>query len=135
MDQEMSGVRLDHATINTVDLAASLQFYERFLGFKPGWRPELGIGGAWLYAQGGDYPILHLIERPADPQGGMFDHIAFRARGLEAYLTKVKSSGCYYTAMAVPETTLVQIQHRDPNGVLIEIAFEGEPLDASEVRR
>jgi len=131
----MHGLRLDHATINTADLAASLDFYEHFLGLKPGWRPELSVDGAWLYAQGGDYPILHLIERPAVAKGGMFDHIAFRATGLEAYLIKIKASGRHYTAMAVPETTLVQVHHRDPNEVLIEITFDGEPLDAEEERK
>ena len=128
----MHGLRLDHATINTTDLRASLAFYERFLGMKPGWRPPFAIGGAWLYAEGGDYPILHIVERARPAEGGNFDHIAFRGSNLgAAYLAKLKDAGETYEAQPVPETGLVQVHHRDPNGVLIEVNFEGEPLAAA----
>jgi catechol 2,3-dioxygenase-like lactoylglutathione lyase family enzyme len=130
----MTALRLDHATINTADLAASLAFYAEHLGLRPGWRPRFDVGGAWLYAQDGDYPILHLIETAPGPDGGMFDHVAFRCRDLPAYLARVKASGAWYRAVPVPETRLTQIHHRDPNGVLIEATFEDEPLDPTELR-
>ncbi|HEV2363542.1 MAG TPA: VOC family protein [Caulobacteraceae bacterium] len=126
----MHVVRLDHATINTSDLAASLKFYERYLGMKPGWRPAFDIGGAWLYAEGGDYPILHLIERQRPFEGGNFDHVAFRGSNLKAYLAKLNAAGEPFEAQPVPGTRLVQVHHRDPNGVLIEVNFEDEPLEA-----
>jgi catechol 2,3-dioxygenase-like lactoylglutathione lyase family enzyme len=129
----MHVIRLDHATINTADLAASLVFYNHFLGLNPGWRPPFDIGGAWLYPQGGDYAILHLIERAKISKGGMFDHVAFRGKGLGEYLAKVKGTGSWYTATQVPDTLLVQVQHYDPNQVLIEVNFENERLDASDV--
>lgn len=127
-------VRLDHATINTADLEASLAFYAHFLGLRPGWRPPFDVGGAWLYAEGGDYPILHLIETQTSPSGGMFNHVAFRSVGLDAYLERAKAAGVSYTVSQVVETSLVQVQHHDPNGVLIEVNFDGEPLADSEVR-
>jgi catechol 2,3-dioxygenase-like lactoylglutathione lyase family enzyme len=130
----MHVIRLDHATINTADLAASLRFYEHFLGMKPGRRPDFGIGGAWLYPEGGDYPILHLIEAGSRPAGGMFDHVAFRGSGLAGYVDKVKAAGGWYRATPVPETNLVQVQHRDPSGVTIEVNFADEPLDPAELR-
>jgi catechol 2,3-dioxygenase-like lactoylglutathione lyase family enzyme len=130
----MTALRLDHATINTADLAASLAFYERHLGFKPGWRPAVRRGRRLALPEGGDYPILHLIEAPARPEGGMFDHVALRCTGLAAYLERVKADGAWYRAVPVPETRLVQIHHRDPNGVLIEATFEDEPLDPGELR-
>ena len=126
-------LRLDHATINTSDLKGSLAFYEHFLRMKPGFRPNFSVGGAWLYAEGGDYPILHLIGIKESSRGGMFDHIAFRGKGLSAYLAKVKASGDWYRATPVPETDLVQIQHKDPNGVMIEVNFENETLAAADV--
>jgi catechol 2,3-dioxygenase-like lactoylglutathione lyase family enzyme len=130
----MHVIRLDHATINTADLRASLVFYEHFLGFKPGWRPPFDISGAWLYPEGGDYPILHLIERDkVTPKGGMFDHVAFRGKGLREYLAKVKAAGGWYLADSVPDTPLVQVQHFDPNQFLIEVNFENERLEASDV--
>ena len=130
----MSNVRLDHATINTLDLEASITFYEQFLGMKAGWRPDFAVDGAWLYPQGGDYPIVHLIVRERPTDGGKFDHVAFRSHDLSAYLDKVKASGSWYSAMPVPETTLVQVQHYDPNGVLIEVNFDGEEIDLNEIR-
>jgi catechol 2,3-dioxygenase-like lactoylglutathione lyase family enzyme len=130
----MHVIRLDHATINTADVAASVAFYGHFLGMAPGWRPPFNVGGAWLYPSGGDYPIVHLIEAKRAPDGGMFDHVAFRGEGLAGYLAKVKASGGWYRATPVPGTGLVQIHHRDPNGVLIEVNFEGEPLDPAELR-
>jgi catechol 2,3-dioxygenase-like lactoylglutathione lyase family enzyme len=130
----MHVIRLDHATINTADLRASLAFYGHFLGMKPGWRPPFDIGGAWLYPEGGDYAILHLIEREkVTPKGGMFDHVAFRGTGLGEYLAKVKATGGWYLAAPVPGTPLVQVQHFDPNQVLIEVNFENERLEVSDV--
>ena len=94
----------------------------------------MAIEGAWLYPRGGDYPILHVIVRDREPSGGMFDHIAFRSVGLASYLEKVKASGAQYNAMPVDETNLVQVQHRDPNQVLVEVNFEGEAIDPLDVR-
>lgn len=130
----MHVIRLDHATINTSDLRASLAFYEHFLGMKPGFRPTLSIGGAWLYPEGGDYPILHLIEKEREAVENRFDHVAFRSVGLASYLSKVKATGEWYNAMPVPETPLVQVQHYDPSRVLIEVNFENEPISPDEIR-
>lgn len=128
-------VRLDHATINTADLTASVAFYGHYLGLKPGWRPPFNMGGAWLYPEDGSYPILHLIAREKSAaRGGNFDHVAFRGKDLKAYLAKVKSSGDSYTVSPVPGTKLVQVQHYDPNQVLVEVNFEDEPLDPTELR-
>jgi catechol 2,3-dioxygenase-like lactoylglutathione lyase family enzyme len=128
-------IRLDHATINTVDLTASVSFYRHYLGLSPGWRPAVSIGGAWLYPEGGDYPIVHLIARKESlPKGGMFDHIAFRSKDLRGYLRKLKSAGAWHAATPVPGTKLVQVHHHDPNGVLIEVNFEDEPLDTEETQ-
>jgi catechol 2,3-dioxygenase-like lactoylglutathione lyase family enzyme len=128
-------VRLDHATINTADLDASVAFYGRYLGLKPGFRPDFGIGGAWLYPEDESYPIVHLITRAeTKASGGMFDHVAFRSKDLMSYLAKVKSSGDWYTVTPVLGTNLVQVQHFDPNHVLIEVNFADEPLDPAEMR-
>jgi len=126
-------VHLDHVTINTSDLDATLEFYAHFLGLRPGPRPDFAVGGAWLYADGGDDPILHVIVRDRPAGGGRFDHVAFRSVGLADYLAKVKASGAWYKATPIRETTLVQVQHHDPNQVLIEVNFDGEPIDPAEI--
>ena len=128
----MKGLRLDHATLNTVELETSLAFYHHFLNLTPGWRPDFGFDGAWLYPEDGDYAILHLIEGDAPAGSGRFNHIAFRGRDLGGYLAKVKASGAWFQAVPVPGTPYTQIHHFDPNGVKIEVLFE-EPLGAGEI--
>ena len=129
----MQGVRLDHATINTANLAESVAFYGHFLGLRTDFRPDFGFGGAWLYAEDGDYPIVHLIEISSPTEGpGMFNHIAFRGHDLPAYLDKVRAENCWFEAVPVKETPLTQVHHFDPNGVRIEVVFE-EPLGAVRV--
>ena len=128
----MRGVRLDHATIDTDDVEASVAFYGHFLGLKRGWRPNWSVGGAWMYAQDGDYPILHLLERPRRTGETMFNHVAFRGEGLQAYLERVRAAGCWFEARPVDETPYTQVHHFDPSGVRIEILFE-EALGADVV--
>jgi len=129
----MPVITLDHVTIRTTELAATVEFYGRFFGLRPGFRPPFPTGGAWLYAEGGNYPILHVIETDV-LQPGMRDHVAFRVSGLPEYLDKVKAADAAYMAITVPETNLVQVQHRDPNGLLVEATFEDEPIQPEEVR-
>ena len=124
----MRGVHLDHATINTVDLEGTIEFYDEYLGLRTGFRPDFGFPGAWLYAEDGDYAILHLIGITEVHQpGGNFDHVAFRGVGLSAYLEKLRSNGQEFTMSAVIQTPLSQVHHLDPNGVKIEVTFE-EPI-------
>lgn len=130
----MRGVRLDHATINTRRLPETIAFYGHFLDLKPGWRPDFGFPGAWLYPADGDYAIVHLIQTGAENPGGMFDHIAFRGENLSAYLEKVDAAEGWFQALPVPGTPYAQVHHYDPNGVKIEVTFE-EALAAPVERR
>ena len=128
----MKGVRLDHATIDTDDVEGSVAFYREFFDLRPGWRPEWDVGGAWLYAEDGNYPILHLLERPKVDGAGMFNHVAFRCVDLPAYLEKVRAKGCWFEARPVEGTLYTQVHHFDPNGVRIEAIFQ-EPLGAERI--
>lgn len=124
----MRGVRLDHATIKTAEVEATVEFFGEYLGLRQGFRPDFGFPGAWLYAEDGDYPIVHLIGVDKSNEGkGNFDHLAFRGENMAAYVDKLRANGAEFTMMAVPETPLSQIHHHDPNGVKIEVTFE-EPV-------
>ncbi len=50
---------LDHYTIRTADVDASVAFYVDVLGLRNGKRPAFTVPGAWLYC--GDSPAVHLI--------------------------------------------------------------------------
>jgi catechol 2,3-dioxygenase-like lactoylglutathione lyase family enzyme len=126
----MRAVRLDHATINTADVNATVDFFNEYLGLRPGFRPDFGMPGAWLYPHDGDYPIVHLIgvEQPPSP-GGSVDHIAFRGEDLPRYVEKLRANNQEFRVQAVAETPLSQVHHYDPNGVKIEVTFQ-EPVPA-----
>jgi catechol 2,3-dioxygenase-like lactoylglutathione lyase family enzyme len=121
---------LHHATINTLRLAETIAFYSEVLGLEPGERPDFGFGGAWLYSEGTDDAIIHLIECVSLPeaQGGPFDHVAFRYVNLREYVRTLEQRGDWYCAARVTGTQLTQVHHFDPNGVRIEAVFE-ELLD------
>ncbi len=131
----MQGVALHHVAIRTLDVAATTAFYADMLGLRSGPRPPFPGPGVWLYAADGTMPILHVVEVTAGAPGAtaLFDHFSFAGRGLSGYLAKVKDRGLPYSVIPVPETPYVQVQHRDPNGILIEVTFEGEQLPEEEV--
>ena len=130
----MQGPRLDHATIRTTKLNETVAFYQDFLGLRAGWRPPLGSGGAWLYADGRDYAQLHVIEVGNDlGQGGMIDHVAFRSSDLIVYLSKLRAGGIAFKADRIPETPYTQVLFSDPNGIILEVNFE-EVVDEALLR-
>jgi catechol 2,3-dioxygenase-like lactoylglutathione lyase family enzyme len=121
----MHGLKLDHATIRTARLQETIAFYGEYLGFRVGWRPSVLRSGAWLYAEGSDYPQLHVVETARDAgRGGMVDHIAFRATGIIAYVEKLRAGGRAFKADRIPETPLTQVLTADPNGIIVEMTFE-----------
>ena len=118
---------LDHCTINTADLDASVAFYTEVLGLRNGERPPFGFPGAWLYC--GDHPVVHLIggSRRTEAGTGAIDHIAFRASGLKEYTRRLGERGIPFKERDVPGQPLYQLFLEDPDGVTIEINFRDEP--------
>ena len=81
----MPATAMNHFTILTDDVDATIAFYGEFLGIAPGDRPPFDFPGAWLYANG--QPILHVIGgRPTEElKAGVIDHMAFSARGTRSH--------------------------------------------------
>ncbi|MDA0238004.1 MAG: VOC family protein, partial [Proteobacteria bacterium] len=86
----MPATSMNHFTILTDDLDATVTFYQEFLGLEPGERPPLKFPGAWLYA--GKTAVLHVIAGKTlpEPPEGVIDHIAFSATGLIETVDKLK---------------------------------------------
>ena len=123
----MHGLRLDHVTIRTAKLAETVDFYREYFGLSIGWRPPFppSVPGVWLYAQGSDYPQLHVIETSEDVgRGGMIDHIAFRGTGLVDYVEKLRAGGQAFEAKRIPAMPYTQVHISDPNGIILEMTFE-----------
>lgn len=132
----MSPLRLDHVTLSSGRMDETVTFYGEILRMRPGFRPPLEangvkVGGVWLYADGGDYPILHIIDRkPEDGPTGAFNHFAFRGTGLLAFLDHLRAHAVDFKAAPVADTADTQVHFFDPNGVKIEMIF-AERVDPS----
>lgn len=124
---EMQALSLDHYNVYCKDLAASLHFYERYVGLKAGQRPPLPFPGAWLYAD--EKAVLHLIAESGrvDEGSGAIDHIAINCSGIRAAIDRIKADKLPVDVRLVPGLPLQQVFLRDPDGVLIELNFMGEP--------
>jgi len=117
----MSAIRINHVSVNAVDLDASVAFYTDLLGAKPVPTPNFGIRVRWLAI--GDTQ-LHLFERDTTPPS--HHHFALtvhdfvpvyrRAGELDAY-----DRGAFgHHFFELPGDT-AQLYVRDPAGNLVEI--------------
>ena len=119
---------LDHYTVLTEDVAASVGFYETVLGLKNGERPPFAFPGAWLYID--DHPVLHLIGRDevAGDGTGHFDHVAFRCNDYPAIKARLDENSVDYEERTVPRLEMNQIFLTGPEGVKVELNFMPEDL-------
>jgi catechol 2,3-dioxygenase-like lactoylglutathione lyase family enzyme len=124
---------MNHFTILTDNLPGTLAFYDEHLGLKPGARPPFTFPGAWLYAEGGNQAILHVIAgvEPKVLVKGVIDHMASTGRDLPATVRKLKERGVGYELRRLPEYGTWQLFFHDPNGAKVEIDFDpAEPAPA-----
>jgi len=123
----MAVTAMNHFTILTDDLPATLAFYEEHLNLKAGARPPFTFPGAWLYADGGKGkdPILHIVagKQKKDLVKGVIDHMAFSGRGLAGAVGKLKARDIAYELCKLPAYGTWQLFFHDPNGAKVEIDF------------
>jgi catechol 2,3-dioxygenase-like lactoylglutathione lyase family enzyme len=124
----MTVTAVNHFTVLTDNLPATLAFYEEHLDLKPGARPPFTFPGAWLYADGGKGkdPILHIVaginkERLVK---GVLDHMAYSGKGLAGAVAKLKSKSIPYELRRLPEYGTWQLFFHDPNNAKVEIDFD-----------
>ena len=117
---------MNHFTILTDDLPATLAFYDEHLGLKPGARPPFAFPGAWLYAEGGEEAILHVIADASRGalRAGVIDHMAFSGRGLADAVAKLRARGVVHELRRLPEYGTWQLFFHDPNGAKVEVDFD-----------
>jgi catechol 2,3-dioxygenase-like lactoylglutathione lyase family enzyme len=122
----MPAIAMDHFTILTEDVAATVAFYSDVLGLSSGRRPPFNFPGAWLYGSG--RPILHVVggrALPEDPQG-VLDHMAFSATGLRDTIARLDKRKVPYELQHLPGSSLWQLFFFDPSGARVELDFRGE---------
>lgn len=131
---------LNHINIRTDKMEETKDFYVDVVGLKVGYRPPFDNHGYWLYC--GDTAIVHLS--PSEPGGdprtnpmGMgdgLDHVGLSAKGLDETLAVLDKHGVSYDKCLAAGGKLVQVFYEDPNGVLVEVAFDAaeEGVDVKE---
>ncbi len=122
---------MNHFTILTDDLPATLAFYEEHLALKPGPRPPFTFPGAWLYAEGSGDPILHIVAGKSRELlvKGVIDHMAFTGKGLVSTVDRLKKNEVAYELRRLPAYGTWQLFFHDPNGAKVEIDFD--PAEAA----
>ena len=122
----MSIQGMNHCTVLTDNLDATLEFYCGLLNLRPGARPDLGFPGAWLYA--GEQAVLHIVAGRGLPEqrAGVIDHMAFSASGLKAGTAKLKSGGIEYTLRRQATSGIWQLFCHDPSGAKVELDFQAD---------
>lgn len=125
---------LFHVAIKTRDLDATRHFWVEVLGLTEIARPDFGYPGAWfaVTAPGGS-GIIHIYAGgPALAQvdqatsgTAVIDHISLTAIGYHAFRKRFVELGHDWREFLVPGTTLWQLFLYDPNGVQIELTFDG----------
>lgn len=124
---------MNHFTVLTSDLDATLAFYCDLLGLRSGPRPPFDFPGAWLYC--GAQAVLHVIagrKLPAQATG-LIDHMAFSAQGLADTVAHLRAKGIDHKLRRLPGNGQWQLFFHDPDGAKVELDFDaGEfaPTDA-----
>ncbi|RDK02751.1 VOC family protein [Paraburkholderia lacunae] len=124
----MHATTFDHCTIRTTDLEGTCRFYAEVLGLTVGQRPNFPFPGVWLYnaPPGEGVPLVHVIDEGAQRAGhsgadgrSNVDHIAFRVVDVNRFAAGWRRWGI------TPPTgrRSGQLFLRDPNGVVVEIAY------------
>ena len=119
----MAATGMNHFTVLTDDVPATVGFYCDLLGLADGPRPPLGFPGAWLYA--GGQAVLHIVGgRPkSELRAGVIDHMAFSATGLRATVAQLDAKGLPYQCRQQMGSGVWQVFVHDPNGARVELDF------------
>jgi catechol 2,3-dioxygenase-like lactoylglutathione lyase family enzyme len=118
-------LRINHVSINALDLAESVDFYVELLGAQPIETPNFGIPVQWL-ALGRTQ--LHLFERDITPTS--HHHLGITVDDLEPVYRVAERRDAFddvafHNRLVELPGDVVQLYIRDPAGNLVEIDSPG----------
>ena len=119
----MAVTAMNHFTVLTDDVEATVCFYRDVVGLAEGPRPPLGFPGAWLYA--GNQAVLHVVggRQRSELRAGVIDHMAFSASGLRDAIATLDANGVAYQCRQQVGSGVWQVFFHDPNGAKVELDF------------
>lgn len=150
-----------HITVKTGDVEGTARFYQKILGMVRVKGPAVDIPVAWMAPNSQSGDLIHIFQDPAnlpageaasgnrpgsDNNGGgyaghsSFDHFAVHASGYQEFRRRFREAGLDWREQLLAGTQRWQLFLYDPNGVMIELMFDGEREegpgpDMSEERR
>ena len=129
---------LNHYFVRANDLEQSRDFYCDVLGFAEMPRPDLPFPGYWLGVGGriqvhmgphgipnSDRYYLGTTPRSATDNAGVVDHIAFSATDPDSFAVRFAAMRVPSRKRHLPEIRLFQLFVQDPDGLTIELNFNG----------
>lgn len=130
---------IEHVLIQPADMEATARWWCEVLGMREGPHPDFKFPVKWLYI--GDTDVVHLTPGGANTsenrkqylgqqseavQGsGVIDHIAFRCTGLRGTMEHLRDKGVEFRQRRANGDALFQLFLLDPNGVKVELNFDG----------
>jgi catechol 2,3-dioxygenase-like lactoylglutathione lyase family enzyme len=133
---------LNHYFVRARDLERSRRFYCDVLGFEVMPRPDFGFPGYWLGVGGkiqvhmGQHGIpnsgsfyMGTKSTSATDNAGVVDHVAFTATAPEEFAKRLEAMGVPARKRWRPEIKLFQVFIEDPDGLTIELNFQGVDQD------
>lgn len=113
---------IDHVNIATERLDETRDFFVDVLGLEEGPRPDFGVPGYWLYAEGRAIVHLQQAREPVGPSSkSALNHAAFEVADLKAVAERLEARGVAYKSFAPPGGQVRQLFLEDPNGVFVEL--------------
>ena len=118
--------RINHVSVNALDLAESVDFYVELLGAEPIATPNFGIPVQWL-ALG--HTQLHLFERDLTPTS--HHHLGITVDDLEPVYRAAErrgafDDGAFGNHLVELPGDVIQLYVRDPAGNLVELDHHGK---------
>jgi catechol 2,3-dioxygenase-like lactoylglutathione lyase family enzyme len=128
------GLRINHVSVNAIDLQASVDFYVELLGAEPLTTPNFGLPVQWL-ALGTTQ--LHLFERDLEPTS--HHHFGITVDNLEPVFRVAEKRGAFddiafKNRLVELPGDVVQLYVRDPAGNLVEIDSPGKDRLPQDMR-
>src|SRR3712207_290669 len=128
------GPRINHVSVNAVDLQTSVDFYVDLLGAEPIVTPNFGLPVQWL-ALGRTQ--LHLFEKDIQPTS--HHHLGITVDDLEPVYRAAERRGAFdFDAFGNHLVELpgdvIQLYVRDPAGNLVELDHHGKDRLPEELR-